>query len=130
MKNASTLKQNQEDAMGHMGRITSLKDLPGDRHLISMIEEAMVLNETGVTLPSDRKKKEKKAIPLPALLLKKFEKAGKAATTFYSFSPSHQREYLEWITEAKTEATQLKRVEQTIEWLKEGKRRNWKYERI
>lgn len=129
MKNASYLKQNQEDSMGHLGRITSLMDLPGDRQIKSMIEEAMVLNETGATLPSDKKKKEKKAIPIPELLLKKFEKAGKAASTFYAFSPSQQREYLEWITEAKTEATRLKRVEQTIEWLKDGKRRNLKYER-
>ena len=129
MKNAAFLKKNQEDAMGHLGRLTSLKDLPTDKQLKAMIEEAMMLNETGASLPSVPKKKVKKDLTPPGILLKKFEKAKKAATTFYAFSPSQQYEYIEWINEAKTEATQLKRVDQTIEWLKEGKRRNWKYEK-
>lgn len=129
MKNAVFLKKNQEDAMGHLGRITSLKDLPTDKQLKAMIGEAMMLNETGMSLPSAPKKKEKKDLNPPVLLLKKFEKSKKAAANFNAFSPSHQYEYIEWINEAKTEATLSKRVEQTIEWLLEGKRRNWKYEK-
>jgi uncharacterized protein YdeI (YjbR/CyaY-like superfamily) len=51
----------------------------------------------------------------------------KALATFQDFSPSCKREYLEWITEAKTEATRQKRVETALEWMAEGKSRNWKY---
>jgi bacteriocin resistance YdeI/OmpD-like protein len=43
------------------------------------------------------------------------------------FSPSHRREYIEWLTEAKTEATRAKRLATALEWMAEGKPRNWKY---
>jgi uncharacterized protein YdeI (YjbR/CyaY-like superfamily) len=117
-----------ESAMGHFGKITSLKDLPSDKKIIGYIKEAMKLNDEGINLPAKNKSdSNKKAVKVPndfSLMLKKNKIAYKA---FDNFSLSHKREYVEWITEAKTEATRNKRMTTAIEWLSEGKPRNWKY---
>lgn len=120
-----------ETAMGHFGRITSLKDLPPDKTILAYIREAMELNELGVPLPSTRKdgKKTSKEVIVPDEILKALKKNKAALKTFETFPPSHKREYIEWITEAKTEPTREKRIAQMLEWLAEGKSRNWKYER-
>lgn len=124
-----TLTKNaeSESAMGHYGKITSLKDLPSDKKIIAHIKEAMMLNEKGVKLPTKKAAKEKKEIMVPDYFLKQLKKNKKAFTTFDAFSPSHKREYVEWITEAKTEETKNRRMETAIEWLSHGKPRNWKY---
>lgn len=70
-----------------------------------------------------------KAIEVPDDVQKALKKDKKAVEIFNAFAPSHKKEYLQWITEAKTEPTRNKRIETMIEWLKEGKSRNWKYER-
>ena len=116
-----------EAAMGHLGRITSLKDLPSDKVFISYIKEAKKLNDDGVKLPSKPIAKEKKELAAPDYFLKELKKNISALRTFENFSPSHKREYVEWITEAKTNETRNKRITTTIEWLSEGKSRNWKY---
>ena len=124
-----TLTKNaeSESAMGHYGKITSLKDLPSDKKIIAHIKEAMMLNEKGVKLPPKKAAKEKKEIVVPDYFLKQLQKNKKAFTTFQDFSPSHKREYVEWITEAKTDETKNRRMETAIEWLSQGKPRNWKY---
>ena len=114
-------------AMGSFGRITSLKDLPSDKVMLGLIHQAMELNEKGIkvqkkTAPS------KKELVVPEILTKALSKNKAAKTTFESFPYSCKKEYVEWITEAKTEPTRDKRLATTIEWLAEGKRRNWKYE--
>jgi uncharacterized protein YdeI (YjbR/CyaY-like superfamily) len=115
-----------ESAMGHLGKISSLKDLPSDRALTGYIKEAMKLNEEGVAVP--KKPAAKKAVTrVPDYFKKALAKNKMAQRTFEAFSPSHKREYLEWITEAKTEATRTRRIEQALAWLTEGKPRNWKY---
>jgi uncharacterized protein YdeI (YjbR/CyaY-like superfamily) len=116
-----------ESAMGHLGKITDLKDLPSDKKMIGYIKEAMKLNEAGVKV--DKPKMIKKEIPVPAYFAKALSKNKKAKKVFDDFSPSHRREYLEWITEAKTEATREKRMATTLEWLEEGKALNWKYQK-
>jgi uncharacterized protein YdeI (YjbR/CyaY-like superfamily) len=118
------------DAMGQFGRITSLADLPPDDVVIAYARKAAELNATGVKLPTPKKHpKPPLAVPadLAAELAKK--KHAKAQKFFATLSPSHQREYIEWITEAKREETRAKRLATTLEWLGEGKARNWKYER-
>jgi uncharacterized protein YdeI (YjbR/CyaY-like superfamily) len=115
-----------ETAMGHLGRITSMKDLPSDKKMIAYIKEAMKLNEAGVKV--EKVKIAKKEIPIPDYFAKALAQNKKAKKVFDDFSPSHRREYLEWITEAKTEATREKRVGTTLEWLEAGKARNWKYQ--
>lgn len=118
-----------EDAMGQMGRITSVKDLPGKAEFTRLVKAAMKLNEAPtrvarpVTKPGTRK-----PIPVPAELKAALAKNARARKTFEAFAPSHRREYLEWITEAKRVETRAKRIAQTIEWLAEGKQRNWKYQ--
>ncbi|MFN8265004.1 MAG: YdeI/OmpD-associated family protein [Chitinophagaceae bacterium] len=115
-----------EVAMGHLGRITSLKDLPTDKQLTAWIKEAMKLNDEGVKV-----KKEKpvatKEISVPADLIAALKKNKKAFAIFEQFPPSHRKEYIQWIEEAKREETRKKRIEQTVEWVAENKQRNWKY---
>lgn len=115
-----------ESAMGHAGRITSMSDLPSDKTMIAYLEEAMELNDRDIRLPRP-KRKPKGEVVLPDVLITALKKNKKAREVFEKFSPSHKREYAEWITEAKTEATRTKRLETAIEWMSEGKSRNWKY---
>jgi uncharacterized protein YdeI (YjbR/CyaY-like superfamily) len=114
-------------AMGQFGRLTSLRDLPPDPELDSLIREAAELSKKA---PAPRKPKH--APKPPPEMHPEFEAAladaPKARSAFERFAPSHRREYLEWIAEAKQDATRSKRIATTIEWLSEGKRRNWKYE--
>ncbi len=116
-----------ETAMGHLGRITSLKDLPADKVLISYIKEAKKLNDDNVKLPVKKTSKAKAEIVVPEYFLKTLKKNKKALITFEKFSPSHKKDYIEWITEARTEEMRNKRITTALEWLTEGKPRNWKY---
>jgi len=114
------------EAWGQFGRLTAITELPAKRELVGYVKKAMKLNEDGVTVK--REVKPKAPIAMPAALKAALAKAPKAKTTFSGLSPGHQREYLAWVTEAKTDGTRDKRIATTIEWLKEGKTRNWKYE--
>jgi len=117
-----------EDAMGQFGRITTLRDLPPKKTLIAYIKKAMALNEEGVPSPMRAKRAAPKPpVAVPDDLAAMLRKNKKAQTTFDAFSPSHRREYVEWIGEAKREETRKKRLQTTIEWLAEGKSRHWKY---
>jgi uncharacterized protein YdeI (YjbR/CyaY-like superfamily) len=114
------------NAMGSRDKITSVADLPSKRAFRAHVRKAMELNEAGITL--ERPVKERKPeIVVPADLAAAVKKNKKAQATFDQFSPSHRREYIEWVTEAKTDATRATRLQQTVEWLAEGKPRNWKY---
>ncbi|MDB5199918.1 MAG: hypothetical protein JWO92_1881 [Chitinophagaceae bacterium] len=128
MKDADKMKANQQNAMGHAGKIKSLSDLPPDKILTSWIKEAAKLNDDGVKLPP-RKKTEKKDIEVPDYFTKALGENKKALQAFEKFPPSHKREYLQWITEAKTEETRNRRMDTALEWIADGKGRNWKYER-
>lgn len=114
--------------MGNFDRISSKDDLPSDKILIAYIKEAVRLNDEDIKVEKP-KKPAKKELPIPPALAAALKKNKKAATTFENFAPSHRREYIEWINEAKTEDTRHRRVETTIEWVAEGKGRNWKYEK-
>jgi uncharacterized protein YdeI (YjbR/CyaY-like superfamily) len=116
------------DAMGQFGKIKSLEELPIDAELDRLIREAAELAKTA---PAPRKPKHD---PKPAPLLHPafaaaLEQAPKAKATLDGFPPSAQRDYVEWIADAKQDATRDKRIASAIEWLSEGKRRNWKYEK-
>ena len=124
---AGVLHIKDKNAMGHLDRITSLKDLPADKILIALIKEAAALNEQGVKMPARAAKPPKAALPVPPALASALKKNKKAGEVFAAFPPSHRREYIEWITEAKTDETRDKRIATTLEWLVEGKSRNWKY---
>ncbi len=118
----------EEKAMGQFGRITKLSDLPSKKILTGYIKQAMKLNDEGVKSPSRMKPKAPKpALAVPVELAKALAANHAARATFEKFSPSHKREYVEWITEAKTEATRTRRLQTALEWMAEGKPRNWKY---
>ena len=114
------------DAMGHFGRITSVRDLPSDRVLTGYIKKAAKLNDAGVKV-ARKPPQPNKPLRVPADFAGALKKPA-ARKAFDAFSPSHRREYVEWITEAKTDATRQKRMATAVEWLAEGKSRNWKYE--
>jgi uncharacterized protein YdeI (YjbR/CyaY-like superfamily) len=115
------------DAAGQFGRIRSVADLPSKPVMRAYIRKAMALNDSGTTV-ARQPKAAKKPIAVPADLTAALGKNKKARATFAAFSPSHRREYLEWITEAKSEDTRKRRLEQALQWMAEGKSRNWKYQ--
>jgi uncharacterized protein YdeI (YjbR/CyaY-like superfamily) len=116
-----------EAAMGHLGRITALKDLPKDSVLIKYIKEGMKLNDAGIKLPGTSKSAAPKTLKVPTYFLKALKTNQKALEHFEKFPYSQKKEYVEWITDAKTEATRDKRMATAVEWLSEGKIKNWKY---
>ncbi len=117
----------EKTAMGSFGRVTSVKDLPPDKVTIGLIHQAVELNEKGVKVA--KKPVDKKELIVPKELTVALSKNKAAKATFDKFSPSHKREYVAWIEEAKTEPTRNKRLATTVEWLTEGKSKNWKYEK-
>ena len=115
------------EAMGHLGRLTTLADLPSKAVLAGYIRKAVALNDDGIKVARAPRRAAPKAVRVPADLTAALNKSGKARDTFTALSPSHKREYIEWITEAKTDATRARRIKTAIEWMSEGKARNWKY---
>jgi uncharacterized protein YdeI (YjbR/CyaY-like superfamily) len=122
--------EKSQSAGGHFGRITSVRDLPPKKELVRLVKEAARLNEEGVKAPVHRKSPgPRPALPVPPELTAALKKNRKARETFEAFSPSHKREYSEWIGEAKSDETRQRRLAQALEWLAEGKPRNWKYQK-
>ena len=125
--NVLTIKD--RESMGHLGKLENLKDLPKDAVLKKYIKAAMKLNEAGIKLPARTKvsEKQKSQLETPADFLKELKKNKTAENVYNDFRYSHKKEYIEWFEEAKTDATRSKRMTQAIEWIAEGKSRNWKY---
>ncbi len=123
------LSTDNRAGMGHMGKLTSLSDLPSDEIMIKYIQEAMKLTDEGKKVAPRAKATEaqKKEMVIPDYLITELNKSPKAQEVFTAFSYSHKKEYVEWLEEAKTVATRNKRLTQAIEWISEGKSRNWKY---
>lgn len=115
-------------ALGQFGQLKSVEDLPSDAELDALIKEAATLTATA---PAPRKAKHppKPAPELHPDFAEALDRMPSAKATMDGFSPSCRREYLEWIAEAKLDATRAKRIATAIEWLSEGKKRNWKYEK-
>jgi uncharacterized protein YdeI (YjbR/CyaY-like superfamily) len=114
------------EAMGNLGRITSLSDLPPDMVLIYFIKEASRLNDEGIKLPA-APKKDKGELVIPGYLAEGLKMNAAAQASFSKFSQTNKREYVDWLIEAKTEETRARRLETAMEWIAEGKIRNWKY---
>jgi len=116
-----------KDGMGSLGKLTGVKDLPSDKILKDYIKEAMKLIDSGEKLTKKANVKENNPLEVPDYFKKALNKNKKALNTFESFSPGNKKEYVLWVTEAKTEETRKRRMETAIEWMAEGKIRNWKY---
>lgn len=115
------------DAMGQFGKVASTDDLPPNDELDRLIREAAELAKSA---PAPRKVKQEPK-PAPSLhpeFARALEAAPRARAVLDGFPPSAQRDYFEWISEAKQDATRSKRIVTAIEWLSEGKRRHWKYQ--
>jgi hypothetical protein len=108
-------------------RLTSVDDLPSDKDLLAMVKEAVALNEEEVKLPRPPRAKVAAELEVPADLSKALQKNAKARVAFAAFSPSQRNEYVEWIADAKQEATRLDRLDTALQWIAQGKPRNWKY---
>jgi uncharacterized protein YdeI (YjbR/CyaY-like superfamily) len=126
----------QEGGMGSLGRITSVKDLPSDKQMLGWLRQAAGFIASGnYTSPIAARytrrqvvKAPKAAIEQPAEFTAALKKNKKATAVFAAFSPSCKREYAEWIADAKRAETREKRIATAIEWIAEGKQRNWKYQ--
>ena len=116
----------EDDAMGQFGRISSQADLPQDAAIVKLVKAAVARNRSGEKVPA-KPRTRRAALPVPAELRAALAKNRAAQATFEAFPPSHRREYLEWISEAKTAVTRDKRIATTVEWLAQGKSRMWKY---
>lgn len=116
-------------AWGSLGRLASVKDLPSKAKLTKWVRRAAALNESGEKVARPRKHPPKPKLALPPDLVEALAKNARAREAFDGFSPSHQREYVEWLVEAKTGATRAKRLQATLDLLAEGKTRHWKYQR-
>lgn len=115
-----------ETSMGGV-KLSDVKELPPKKVLVEYVKEAMRLNEEGVKVQRAPSKRGAQPIEVPDDLAAALKKDKKAKATFDSFSPSHQREYIEWIIDARQDATRARRLAQAIEWMSEGKPRHWKY---
>ncbi len=122
------LNVKEDNSMGQLGRVTSLDDLPADELLIQYIHEAILLNEQGVKVPK-AKPVAKTELLVPEYFIEFLKDYPQAQENFEKGSYSHKKEYVDWIVEAKTEATRQKRMQTAVEWLAEGKSKNWKYQR-
>jgi len=117
-----------DTAMGSFGRITTIADLPKEKVLLRYIRQAVKLGASEEPARPKAERKRGEPVAVPADLAKALKENAAASSTFRSLSPSHRKEYVEWITEAKRDETRRKRLATTLEWLAEGKSRNWKYE--
>jgi len=124
MKTVATRK----DRIGRYGRLASIDAMPGEKALIAMVKEAAALNEAGVTLKR-APKLPKPAPKTPSYMLAAIRKNRKALAAYQAFSPSHKREYVEWIMDAKTDETRARRLQTAVQWMADGRSRNWKYQR-
>lgn len=115
-----------DDAMGQFGRITKMSDLPPKKELVAFIRKAAQLNEAGIRVERP-KAKPRPAPRAPDDFAAALKKNRRAQAIYDAFTPGMQREYVDWITEAKREETRAKRIAQAVEWIDEGKQRNWKY---
>jgi uncharacterized protein YdeI (YjbR/CyaY-like superfamily) len=123
----------KEGGMGSLGKVTSVRELPPDKRFIGYILQAASLIDSGQgenRIAAARRvvKAPKPAPVVPAEFTVALKKSKAAAIAYAAFSPSCQREYVQWIAEAKRPETRDRRIEQAVEWIAKGKQRNWKYQ--
>jgi uncharacterized protein YdeI (YjbR/CyaY-like superfamily) len=117
-------------ALESMGKLTSVEELPSDAAMIRIIKVAAKMNEDGVKVarPKPRPASER-VVETPAFLQAALKKNAKARAAYEAFSFSHRKEYVDWLNDAKTDETRARRLASALEWMAEGKSRNWKYQR-
>lgn len=119
----------KQGGMGSFGKIADLDDLPAEAELVAKLQEAAARIEEAESAPSRQAPQPKPAMEMPADFASALAAQPSARSFFDQLAPSHRREYLEWITEAKRDETRAKRIGEALAMLADNKRRNWKYER-
>jgi len=122
------IPKGEHRAFGQYGRITSMDNVPSRAHIVRIVKAAKKLNDDDVKVVRVAKAK-KAPLKVPSDFRAALAKVPKAATAFEAFSPSNKREYVEWIVDAKAQDTRDRRLAQAVEWIAQGKSRNWKYQR-
>ncbi|MCC6550794.1 MAG: YdeI/OmpD-associated family protein [Ignavibacteriaceae bacterium] len=122
-------KKEESGGMGLLGQIRTLDELPSEKILTWYIHEAMRLHDEGVKIVRKKTAAQKKVLETPEWFEKELRKNKTAWKVFEAASYSFRKEYIMWLIEAKTDATRFKRLETAVEWIAEGKGRNWKYEK-
>lgn len=123
---ATEVQQRGEKAMGQFGRVTSKTEMPKAAEVKALLKAALAAIDAGLPARSTNKRE---PIPTPEALRLALAADAQAAAFYAALPPSAQRDYNEWIVEAKQAATRERRIAQAVEWLAEGKRRHWKYEK-
>ena len=108
-----------------MLRMRDVADVPSADLMLVYIRRAVALNERGMRIPA--RKRTAVRVAIPSFFSNALRANRKASDVFSRLSRSHQREYVDWLTEAKREETRQRRMATAIKWLSEGKPRNWKY---
>ena len=122
--------KDQKPIQRFLGKITKIEDLPPDEEFIAMLKEARLLNEKGVKIKREKLSADKpKILETPEYLLTALDANPKAKEVFESKSNSFRKEYIIWITDAKTDETRQKRINEALEWIAEGKGRFWKHQK-
>lgn len=116
------------EAMGSFGCLRGIDDLPSRAKLVALVKQARKLNEDGIVAPRTKTARKRPA-PMHPEFARALARNTRARKTFEAFAPSHKREYQEWISEAKRDETRERRIATAIEWLADGKTRNWRYQR-
>jgi uncharacterized protein YdeI (YjbR/CyaY-like superfamily) len=116
-----------DEAMGQFGRMASMADLPTKAEFARLAKRARALADEGVKVPP-KAKAARAPTAVPEDLRAALAKNREALATFEGFSPSAQKDYVAWVTEAKRPETRTARIAQAVEWLAQGKKRHWKYE--
>ena len=127
-KGALVIGEKETEGAGHFGKITSLADLPSDEVLAAYIRKVKELNDSGTKSPGRTRNREPKPeLASPAFLEEALKGNPRAREGFEGLTPSQRREYIDWLADAKTEATRARRLNDALEWMAEGKPRHWKY---
>lgn len=122
-------KRDEEGGMGSLGKMGALEDLPDPVILGEYIQQAMRLIDAGVKIKKAPTEETKKNLVTPQVLKDALKKDAIVESVFENFSYTHKKEYVEWLNGAKTEATLLRRLETTLSNLREGKTKEWKYQK-
>ena len=116
----------EREAMGQFGRLSSVHDLPSEDTLAVYLTKAVALNDAGIARAAAARAGTPRPLVVPAYFTAALGSDARASAAFDGFSLSQKRDYVEWVTEARTVATRERRLRTAIEWMAEGKRRNWK----
>lgn len=118
---------NDRNGMGAFGKLASLEDLPPKKELVAHLTKAREFAAAGAKFVVAKKRAPKPAPKAPDDFAAALKKDKKALAVYAGFSPSCKREYIDWIVEAKRAETRARRLAQAVEWIADGKQRNWKY---